>query len=237
MDDHAKPITPLTSRIRLGRKIEALDKQILELGARVEQRVRLAIQALTTRDSKMAARVIEGDLEIDRAEVDLEEECLETLALHQPVADDLRYIVSVLKINANLERIGDLAVNIAKTAQFVSSFQRLEIPFDLVSLAEKSEEMLRLSLDAFVHSDVRLAAEICASDDEVDRRKHVIHGQFQMAAGSWDGEINVLVQLFLVSRHLERIGDHATNIAEDVIYMVTGQIHRHRFRSHGREGS
>jgi phosphate transport system protein len=228
MNEYGERIAPVRSRIRLGRKIKALDRQILGLGARVEQRVRLAIGALTARDPKMAAQVIEGDVEIDRAEVDLEEECLETLVLHQPVADDLRYIVSVLKINSDLERIGDLAVNIAQTALFVSPLQRMQIPFDLASLGEKTEEMLRLSLDAFVHSDVRLAAEICASDDEVDRMKHVIHGQFEKAMGFWDGDLEALLHLFLVSRQLERIGDHATNIAEDVIYMVTGQIHRHR---------
>ena len=120
-------------------------------------------------------------------------------------------------------------------ALFVSPLQRLEIPFDLASLAEKTEAMLRLSLDAFVHSDVRLAAEICSADDDVDRMKHLIHGQFEKLVPSWDGDLEALVQLFLVSRHLERIGDHATNIAEDVIYMVTGQIHRHRHHLHGSE--
>lgn len=232
MNEYREKTAPMRSRIRLGRKIEALDRQILALGARVEQRVRLATESLMARDPKTAAQVIEGDVEIDRAEVDLEEECLETLVLHQPVADDLRYIVAVLKINSDLERIGDLAVNIAQTALFVSPLQRMEIPFDLASLAEKTQEMLRLSLDAFVHSDVRLATEICAADDEVDRMKHVIHAQFEKAMGSWEGDLEALVQLFLVSRHLERIGDHATNIAEDVIYMVTGQIHRHRGQLH-----
>jgi phosphate transport system protein len=176
----------------------------------------------------MAAQVIDGDQEIDEAEVDLEETCLEILALHQPVAQDLRYIVAVLKINNDLERIGDLAVNIAETAVFVGSRDRIALPFNFSPMAEKTQIMLKKSLDAFVNSDEKLAYEVCAADDEVDYMKHVIHEQFEKKIQSGDGDLEALVHLFLVSRHLERIADHATNIAEDVIYMVTGEIHRHR---------
>ena len=216
------------SRVRLGRKIENLKKRVLALGSQVEDHVRLSVKAITTGDPEMATRVIDGDLEIDQAEVDLEEECLEILALHQPVAIDLRYIVAVMKINNDLERIGDLAVNIAETAVYVASRRRVDLPFDYGPMAEKTRIMLKKSLDAFVTMDVKIAFEVCAQDDEVDYMKHFIHKQFEQKIREPDGELEALVHLFLVSRHLERIADHATNIAEDVIYMVTGDIHRHR---------
>ncbi|MEJ2716452.1 MAG: phosphate signaling complex protein PhoU [Deltaproteobacteria bacterium] len=220
-------MTP-TFRTRLGRKIERLNKQILAIGAQVEDHLRLSVKAVDYGDPQVAAQVIDGDIEIDQAEVDLEEKCLEILALHQPVADDLRYLVAVLKINNDLERIGDLAVNIAETAVFLGSLDSTERPFDFGPMALKTQEMLKQSLDAFVNADVRLAFDVCASDDEVDYMKHVIHEEFEKKMRSWEGNLEALVHLFLVSRHLERIADHATNIAEDVIYMVTGQIHRHR---------
>jgi len=215
-------------RIRLGRKIEKLKKQILAIGTQVEEHVRLSVKAIESADPQMAAQVIDGDQEIDQAEVDLEEECLEILALHQPVADDLRYIVAILKINNDLERIGDLAVNIAETAVFVASRDRMELPFNFSPMAEKTQIMLKKSLDAFVSTDKKLAIEVCIADDEVDHLKHVIHEQFEKKIQSGGGDLEALVHLFLVSRHLERIADHATNIAEDVIYMATGEIHRHR---------
>ena len=225
---HGERTVTATFRIRLGRKVDKLNKQILAIGAQVEDHVRLSVKAVVSRDPQIAAQVIDGDIEIDQAEVDLEEKCLEILALHQPVADDLRYLVAVLKINNDLERIGDLAVNIAETAVFLGSLDRAQRPFDFGPMALKTQEMLKQSLDAFVNADVRLASDVCASDDEVDYMKHVIHEKFEKKMRSWEGNLEALVHLFLVSRHLERIADHATNIAEDVIYMVTGQIHRHR---------
>ncbi len=217
-----------TTRVRLNKKIESLSKRVLALGAQVEEHVRLAVKAVSVRDPKLAARVIDGDMEIDRAEVDLEEECLEVLALHQPVAIDLRYIVAVMKIDNDLERIGDLAVNIAETAVFVASKALIQPPFDYGPMAEKVRVMLKGSLDAFVNMDENLAFWICAQDDEVDYMKHDIHKQFEQKIRDPGDGLEELVHMFLVSRHLERIADHATNIAEDVIYMVTGEIHRHR---------
>lgn len=217
-----------TTRVRLNRKIESLSKRVLALGAQVEEHVRLAVKAITTRDPQLAARVIDGDMDIDRAEVDLEEECLEVLALHQPVAIDLRYIVAVMKIDNDLERIGDLAVNIAETAVFIASKERIHPPFDYGPMAEKVRIMLKGSLDAFVNMDENLAFWICAQDDEVDYMKHDIHKKFEEKIRNPGDGLEELVHMFLVSRHLERIADHTTNIAEDVIYMVTGEIHRHR---------
>jgi phosphate transport system protein len=215
-------------RIRLGRKIDKLKTEILALGAKVEESLQLAVKALECRDPELAAQVIDGDSEIDTKEVDLEEECLEILALHQPVAADLRYIVAVLKINNDLERIGDLAVNIAETAIHMGTRPASANPFDYSAMAEKTQDMLKKALDALVNMETTLAYQVCAEDDEVDYMKHMIHRKFQDKVREDLGNLESLVHLFLVSRHLERIADHATNIAEEVIYMITGEIHRHR---------
>lgn len=215
-------------RIRLGRKIEKLKTEVLSLGAMVEESLQLAVKALECRNSEFASKVIDGDMDIDTKEVDLEEECLEILALHQPVAADLRYIVAVLKINNDLERIGDLAVNIAETAVHMIAKPSSANPFDYSTMTEKTQDMLKKALDALVNMDTSLAYQVCMEDDEVDYMKHMIHRQFQDKVREDLGNLESLVHLFLVSRHLERIADHATNIAEEVIYMITGEIHRHR---------
>jgi phosphate transport system protein len=214
-------------RVRLRRKIEKLNSQLLTLGAQVEESVHLAVKAIDRRDAQMAAKVIDGDLEIDRKEVDLEEECLEILALHQPVAIDLRHIIAVLKINKDLERAGDLAVNIAETAIDISGRLKLTVPKDYFVMALQTQSMLKKSLDAFVNMSVEAAYEVLAEDDEVDHKKHTLHKQFEGRLLEEPGLIQPLIHLFLVSRHLERIADLATNIAEEVIYMVTGEIIRH----------
>jgi len=223
-------------RLRLRRKIEKLNNQLLSVGAQVEEGVQLAIRAIERKDADLAAGVIDGDLEVDRKEVDLEEECLEILALHQPVAVDLRHIIAVLKINKDLERAGDLAVNIAETAVHLSGAARIGIPDDYFVMAQKTQAMLRTSLDAFVNMSVEAAYQVLTEDDEVDRMKHALHKQFEGRVKDEAGSIQPLTHLFLVSRHLERIADLATNIAEEVIYMITGEIVRHGKR-HLREES
>ncbi len=215
-------------RVRLQNDIERLKKRVVALGTLVEERVRLAVKAIECRDSGLAEQVIDGDVEIDNLEVDLEEECLKILALHQPVADDLRYIVAVLKMNNDLERIGDLAVNIAQRTQLVSQYPQIQIPFDYFSMAQSAQEMLEKSLDALVNRDLSMAYEVCAQDDDVDFMKTAMQTLFGSQVRKTPEHVDPLVDLFLVSRHLERIADHATNIAEDVIYMISGQIHRHR---------
>ncbi len=214
-------------RRRLLRKIEELNKRLLALGAQVEESVYLAVKAIDRRDAELAARVIDGDFDIDRKEVDLEEECLEILALHQPVAIDLRHIMAVLKINKDLERAGDLAVNIAETAINLSSRPTMCVPEDYFVMAQQTQSMLKKSLDAFVNLSADTAYEVLAQDDEVDRKKHTLHKQFEERLLEEPDLIQPLIHLFLVSRHLERIADLATNIAEEVIYMVTGEIVRH----------
>jgi phosphate transport system protein len=215
-------------RVRLRRDIEKIKKRVAALSGLVEERVAMAVRSLEMSDPWMAAQVIAGDLVIDREEVDVEEECLKTLALHQPVADDLRFIVAVLKLNNDLERIGDLAVNIALDARCLTSQNnRTRIPIDYFTMAQKAREMLKKSLDSLVNLDVQLAYQVCAADDEVDVMKYSLQGEFAEELGKSHNGIESAINLFLISRHLERIADHATNIAEDVIYMITGQIHRH----------
>jgi phosphate transport system protein len=215
-------------RVRLQKDIDKLNKSILSLGALVEERFRMAMKAIECRDPKLAEKVIEGDAEIDEREVDIEEDCLKILAIHQPVADHLRYIVAVLKMNNDLERIGDLAVNIAERAELISSQDPIPIPFDYFTMAQRVQEMLEQSLDSLVNRDVTLAYGVCAQDDDVDIMKTAMHAQFAEEVRKSTEHVESMINLFLVSRHLERIADHATNIAEDVIYMITGEIHRHR---------
>ncbi|MFH1115289.1 MAG: phosphate signaling complex protein PhoU [Pseudomonadota bacterium] len=215
-------------RVRLQNDIERLKKRVVALGTLVEERVRLAVKAIECRDAALAETVIAGDVEIDELEVDLEEECLKILALHQPVAYDLRYIVAVLKMNNDLERIGDLAVNIAQRTQLIARNPQIQIPFDYFTMAQSAQEMLQKSLDSLVNRDLNLAYAVCAQDDDVDFMKSAMQTLFGTQVRKTPEQVDALVDLFLVSRHLERIADHATNIAEDVIYMISGQIHRHR---------
>jgi len=215
-------------RIRLQKAIDKLNTRLVDLAALVEKRFRLAIKAVECRDAKLASQVIDGDIEIDQQEVDLEEECLKILALHQPVADHLRYIVAVLKMNNDLERIGDLAVNIAQTVELVAKHRDIQIPFDYFTMAQQAQEMLEKSLDALVNRDLNLAFRVCAQDDDVDTMKEAMQDLFAKEICKRPDQAEALIELFLVSRHLERIADHTTNIAEDVIYMISGAIHRHR---------
>jgi phosphate transport system protein len=194
----------------------------------VEERFRMAVKAIECRDARLARTVVDGDSEIDEYEVDLEEECLKILALHQPVADQLRLIVAILKMNNDLERIGDLAVNIAQRAEFIAAYGQSAIPFDYFTMCQKSGEMLEKSLDALVNKDLLLAYQVLRQDDEVDFMKHAMQSRFSQEVRKRPEQVDFMINLFLVSRHLERIADHATNIAEDVIYMITGEIHRHR---------
>jgi phosphate transport system protein len=215
-------------RVRLQRDIDKLKTRVLALSTLVEERFRLAVKSIECRDAELARKVIEGDIEIDHAEVDVEEECLKILALHQPVADHLRYIVAMLKMNNDLERIGDLAVNIAERAEKIALQGELSVPFDYFTMCQKTGDMVKKSLDSLVNRDLHLAYEVCAQDDDVDFMKNVMQAQFAEEIRKDQGHVESMIDMFLVSRHLERIADHATNIAEDVIYMITGEIHRHR---------
>ena len=213
--------------VHLQRQIERLKKDVLSLCASVEEQVQLAVRALLDRDEEMAKQVEQRDLKIDHQEVEIEEGCLKTLALYQPVAGDLRFIVSALKINNDLERIGDMAVNIARKAISLASLPFTDIPFDLAGMSEKAQAMLRDSLDAMVNQDAKLAGSVCARDDEVDRMKREIRVKAEDMIRRDPSRLAALLNVLAVSRNLERIADHATNIAEDVVYLIEGRIIRH----------
>lgn len=214
--------------VHLQKEIENLKRNVLSLGADVEENVHKAVQSLRKRDSSLAEEIIAADYYIDRREVDLEEECLKILALHQPVAIDLRFVIAVLKINNDLERIGDLAVNIAEQAVFLTSEPPIDIPFDFAGMSDKTKVMLKNSLDALVNMDPKLARAVCAADDEVDAINRKMYGQVQDGIRKKIEQMESLIHYLGVARHLEHIADHATNIAEDVIYMVDGEIVRHK---------
>ena len=214
--------------VHLDREIAKLKKILLSLCGLVEERFLQAVKSIKERDATLAKKVIETDIEIDRMEVDVEEECLKILALHQPVAIDLRFIITALKLNNDLERIGDLAVNIAERSEFLATQYKIDIPFDFEAMAEKTQSMLSKSLDALVNLDCDLAHEVCVADDEVDAINREMYNQVKASIQSHPERLQSLIHLLSVSRHLERIADHATNIAEDVIYMVEGKIVRHK---------
>jgi phosphate transport system protein len=209
-------------------ELERLKRRILSLGAMVEERVHMAIKAIETRDGALAARIIEADNEIDEAEVEVEEECLKILALHQPVAVDLRFINATIKINNDLERIGDEAVNIAERVVNISRRPPISVLFDYSLMADKAEGMLKSSLDALVNLDVDIAYQVCLTDDEVDELNRDVYDRVKEAIKKEPERVGYLINLLLISRHLERIADHATNIAEEVIYMIEGEISRHQ---------
>jgi phosphate transport system protein len=213
--------------IHLLREIEKLNKQLLSLCALVEDQVQSAVKAFLRRDAELAEKVSLGDVEIDRREIEVEEECLKVLALHQPVAVDLRKIISSLKINNDLERIGDMAVNIAHKAMAYSLEPPLENPFDIAGMWEKTQAMLHDSLDAMVDMNSQLAHDVCLRDDEVDRMKHEMRLGIEKSIIKEPGKVLPWLRVLAVSRNLERIADCACNIAEDVIYMVEGKIIRH----------
>lgn len=215
--------------IHLLREIEKLKGNILFLGALVEENVRRAVKAIEERDVAMAKKIIEDDNEIDKKEVEIEEECLKILALHQPVAKDLRFIVAVLKINNDLERVGDMAVNIAERTFSLAKYPSAFKHFNLGWMAHKATAMLQKALDSMVNMNSGRAREVGGEDDEVDEMKARIYENVKNMIIKEPSRTEELLQYLLTARHLERIADHATNIAEDVIYMLEGEIVRHQF--------
>ena len=211
-------------------QIAQLKNSILQFGTIVEESISRSNTALFKRDVELAQKVIANDTEIDRLEVELEEECLKVLALYQPVAADLRFVVAVLKINNDLERIGDLASNIAKTVSQLTITGPLELPEEISSMAKQVEEMVKNSLDAVVKADPDLARQVRKEDDIVDAGRHTVRKLVMQQIKKDPEKVEGLLQINSISKHLERIADMATNIAEDVIYMVEGEIVRHQHR-------
>ncbi|MEO2001207.1 MAG: phosphate signaling complex protein PhoU [Pirellulales bacterium] len=211
-------------------QIAQLKNSILRFGTIVEEAISLSNTALFKQDVALAKKVMVNDREIDRLEVELEEECLKVLALYQPVAADLRFVVAVLKINNDLERIGDLAGNIAKIVSQLTTTGPLNLPEEISIMAKQAEEMVKNSLDAVVKADPDLARQVRREDDVVDAGRQAVRKLVMQRIKKDPEKVESLLQINSVSKHLERIADMATNIAEDVIYMVEGEIVRHRHR-------
>jgi len=212
----------------LQQEIEKLKSKLLTLAANAKDAVEKAVKSVDERDARLAQAVVDGDVAIDRAEVDLEEDCLKILALYQPVATDLRLIVSVMKINNDIERIGDLAVNIAERALFLCTAPPIKAPSDLAEMRTKALAMLIGSLDSLVRQDTKRARAVRTRDDEVDDLNRQVFREFSAAVRKNPDQVECLLSYLSVGRHLERIADYATNIAEDVIYLMEGEIVRHK---------
>jgi phosphate transport system protein len=222
-DDQRRPF----ERHHFEEELQALKNRLLNMGALVEERVHDATNALIERRPDTAERIIASDQDVNDLQIEIDERCLRLLALQQPMASDLRLITAAMKINADLERIGDQAVNIAEQAVRILAHPPLKPLIDLPRMAEIAQKMTRESLDAFVRKDAKLARAILARDDEVDQMKDQVFRVLLTYMMADPGTIERALGLILVSRHLERIADHATNIAEDVIFVVEAKDVRH----------
>jgi phosphate transport system protein len=208
-------------------ELEQLKTRLLEMGGLAEDRVRSAVDALVERDSVLVERVITGDSPINQLHIEIDSRCFKMLALHQPMAVDLRAIVSAVKINTDLERVGDLAINIAEAVRRYMRHPPVKELIDIPRMADLAQAMLRDSLDAYVRRDVDLAQNVLNEDDELDSLKTQVFRDLLTFMLDDPATIEPSLDLILISRHLERIGDHATNIAEDVIFMVSAKDVRH----------
>ena len=208
-------------------ELEALKQTLLAMGGLVEDQIRRVMRALLERDDVMAQEVIERDRQVNTYDVEVDEQCVSLLALHQPAAGDLRFITTAMKIVTDLERIGDQAVNIAQRALELNQEPQLKPYIDLPRMAERAQRMVKESLDAFVARDTELARRVCAEDSEVDALKEQIFRELLTFMMEDARTIPRAIRLILISRFLERVADHATNIAEMVVYMVESKIVRH----------
>jgi phosphate transport system protein len=208
-------------------ELDGLKQTLLAMGGLVEDQIRSAVAALLDRDGAVAAHVIEEDRRVNAYDVEIDETCVELLALHQPAAGDLRFITTAMKIVTDLERIGDQAVNIAQRALELNAEPQLKPYIDLPRMAERAQRMVRESLDAFVARDTQLARRVCAEDAEVDALKEQIFRELLTFMMADPTTIPRAIRLILISRFLERVADHATNIAEMVVYLVDSKMVRH----------
>jgi phosphate transport system protein len=208
-------------------ELEQLKARLLEMGGLAEDRVRSAIRALVERDPELVDRVVNGDGPINQLHIEIDSRCFKMLALHQPMAVDLRAIVSGVKINTDLERVGDLAINIAEAARRYLRHAPVKELIDIPRMAEIAHGMLRDALDSYVKRDIPLAQQVLNQDDALDSLKTQVFRELLTFMLQDPHTIEPALDLILISRHLERIGDHATNIAEDVIFMVSARDVRH----------
>jgi phosphate transport system protein len=208
-------------------ELETLKQTLLAMGGLVEDQIRRSMRALVERDEELAQEVIDRDRQVNAYDVEVDEKCVELLALHQPAAGDLRFITTAMKIVTDLERIGDQAVNIAQRAIELNREPQLKPYIDLPRMTEKAGQMVKESLDAFVNRDTELARRVCAEDDQVDALKEQVFRELLTFMMEDARTIPRAIRLILISRFLERVADHATNIAEMVIYLVEGKMVRH----------
>ena len=208
-------------------ELEALQGRLLEMGGLAEERVRAAVHGLVTRDAAIIEKVMRGDEPINELHIEIDNRCFTLLALYQPMASDLRSIVAAVKINTDLERVGDLAVNIAEAARRYTSHPAVKKLIDIPQMGDIAQAMLRDALDSFVRRDTRLAHQVLNEDDRLDGLKTQVFRELLTYMLDDPLTVEPALDLILVSRHLERIGDHATNIAEDVIFMVSALDVRH----------
>jgi phosphate transport system protein len=215
-------------------EFEQLKARLLVMGGMAEEEVRMAIKGLVERDNALTMQVMRGDGPLNSLHIEIDNRCFTLLALHQPMAADLRTIVSVVKINTDLERVGDLAVNIAEAAQRYALHPPVKRLIDIPQMGHIAQSMLRDSLDAFVRQDTELAQHVLNEDDKLDALKNQIFRELLTYMLQDPSTIEPSLELILISRHLERIGDHATNIAEDVIFIVSAKDVRHHAADQGR---
>jgi phosphate transport system protein len=207
--------------------LNTLKQQLLKMAAKAETMIHLSMQALVHRDLSLAAELPELEDDVNQLQLDVDDRCFKLLALRQPMAHDLRFIIAAGKISSDLERIGDLTVNIHENTKVLLQFPELKPLIDIPKMADLSRQMVRDSLDAFVEEDADKARNTVIRDDEVDSLKNQVFREVLTYMISDPRTIQVGMQLVLVSRHLERIADHATNIAEDVVYLVEAKDIRH----------
>ncbi len=207
-------------------ELERLNKKLLTMGALVEDRVRKAVTVIETHDEEIINFILKSDYEIDEMEIDIEEDCLKILALHQPVASDLRFLITVIKINNEIERIADTAVNIARRVQTISKSTSITCQFNFAQMSEYVITMLKMSLDSLVKRDPAMARNIFVIDDQVDEICNDAYGAVKEMLRKNPEHPGCMINTYLLAKHLERIADRATNIAEEVIYLVEGSIVR-----------
>lgn len=212
----------------LQRELERLREQLVGQFTVVEQMIQTSVRALVERRTEFADRVVESDAGVDKTDVEIEEECLKLLALHQPVAADMRWLITVIKVNGELERMADTACNIAERSKALASFPLFTVPEDLNVMVDATLRMVRRALDAFITNDARMAVEVIKMDDLVDSLNRVIIEHLQDLMTEDPTQIEPAMHCFSASRHLERIGDLAENLAEETIYLVEGEIVRHK---------
>ena len=209
-------------------ELDTLKERLLAMGGLAEERVRESVRALMDRDAELLDAVLAGDEPINELHIDVDDRCFKLLALHQPMAADLRIIVAAVKINTDLERVGDLAVNIAEAGKRYLQHAPVKPLIDIPRMGELAQRMLRDALDAFVRRDLALAEAVLKADDEVDALKTQIFRELLTYMLQDPATIEPSLDLILISRHLERIGDHATNVAEDVIFILSAKDVRHQ---------